>query len=153
MPTIRIDDEVYAWLQKMARPFEDTPNSVLRRIACLEEGRSMKGTKNKQTTSRKEVSSAKTPQHAFRKPIMTILKKWGGEGSRREVLKELERIMADQFTEFDKSDIKSGTIRWQKSAEWEVRVMREQQLLKPVSETPSGIWSLTDKGLKIANTN
>ena len=34
-PTIRIDDEVYAWLQKNAKPFEDTPNSVLRRIAGI----------------------------------------------------------------------------------------------------------------------
>src|SRR5258708_5910754 len=34
-PTIRIDDEVYAWLQGKARPFEDTPNSVLRRLAEL----------------------------------------------------------------------------------------------------------------------
>lgn len=36
-PTIRIDDEVYEWLQKQARPFEDTPNSVLRRVAGLDE--------------------------------------------------------------------------------------------------------------------
>jgi 5-methylcytosine-specific restriction protein A len=36
-PTIRIDDEVYAWLQEHARPFEDTPNSVLRRVACLDD--------------------------------------------------------------------------------------------------------------------
>jgi len=35
MPTIRIDEEVYAWLQTQARPFEDTPNTVLRRVACL----------------------------------------------------------------------------------------------------------------------
>jgi 5-methylcytosine-specific restriction protein A len=35
-PTIRIDEEIYAWLQKNARPFEDTPNSVLRRVAGLE---------------------------------------------------------------------------------------------------------------------
>src|SRR3990172_6906575 len=35
-PTIRIDEEIYAWLQGNARPFEDTPNSVLRRIAGLE---------------------------------------------------------------------------------------------------------------------
>jgi len=35
MPTIRVDDEVYAWLQKQARPFEDTPNSVLRRVSGL----------------------------------------------------------------------------------------------------------------------
>ncbi len=36
MPTIRIDDEVWAWLKGHAQPFEDTPNSVLRRIAQLD---------------------------------------------------------------------------------------------------------------------
>lgn len=34
--TIRIDDEVYTWLQSRAKPFEDTPNDVLRRIAELD---------------------------------------------------------------------------------------------------------------------
>lgn len=37
MPTIRIDDDVYSWLKAQAEPFEDTPNSVLRRIAGLGE--------------------------------------------------------------------------------------------------------------------
>ncbi len=36
MPTIRIDREVYTWLQEQGRAFEDTPNSVLRRIAGLD---------------------------------------------------------------------------------------------------------------------
>jgi hypothetical protein len=31
MPTIRIDGDVYNWLQQHAKPFVDTPNSVLRR--------------------------------------------------------------------------------------------------------------------------
>jgi negative regulator of replication initiation len=31
MPTIRIDDEVWRYLQGKARPFEDSPNDVLRR--------------------------------------------------------------------------------------------------------------------------
>ncbi len=35
-PTIRIDDAVWEWLKSHARPFEDTPNSVLRRIAGLD---------------------------------------------------------------------------------------------------------------------
>lgn len=35
-PTIRIDDEVYDWLQAQAVPFDDTPNSVLRRVAGLD---------------------------------------------------------------------------------------------------------------------
>jgi hypothetical protein len=35
MPTIRVDRDVYSWLQSQATPFEDNPNSVLRRIAGL----------------------------------------------------------------------------------------------------------------------
>jgi hypothetical protein len=35
-PTIRIDDDVHQWLQSQAIPFEDSPNSVLRRLAGLD---------------------------------------------------------------------------------------------------------------------
>jgi hypothetical protein len=35
-PTIRIDDEVWGWLKSLAVPFEDTPNSVLRRVAGID---------------------------------------------------------------------------------------------------------------------
>ena len=38
MPTIRIDDDVYRWLKSLATPFEDNPNSVLRRVAGIERG-------------------------------------------------------------------------------------------------------------------
>lgn len=41
MPTIRVDDEVLEWLRQNARPFSDTPNSVLRRIAGLEKEEEM----------------------------------------------------------------------------------------------------------------
>ena len=34
-PVVRIDDDVWQWLQGLARPFEDTPNTVLRRVARL----------------------------------------------------------------------------------------------------------------------
>ena len=36
MPTIRVDEEVYRWIQSLAKPFKDTPNSVLRRVAELD---------------------------------------------------------------------------------------------------------------------
>jgi len=150
MPTIRIDDEVYAWLQNLARPFEDTPNSVLRRLAKLNEAPKMENSTSKKNVIKKAANGSKTPQYAFRDPIIKILKKMGGQGDRAYVLKQLETEMADQLTDFDKSDISSGTVRWQKSAEWEVRVMREQQFLKPVSQTPRGVWALTEKGYKSA---
>jgi hypothetical protein len=38
MPDIQIDQEVYEWLQEQARAFEDTPNSVMRKIAGLDAG-------------------------------------------------------------------------------------------------------------------
>lgn len=49
MPTIRIDDDVYSWLKSQAIPFEDTPNSVLRRLAGLDtnKGAIIKSTKEK----------------------------------------------------------------------------------------------------------
>jgi hypothetical protein len=34
--TIRIDNDVYAWLKTFAIPLKDTPNMVLRRIARLD---------------------------------------------------------------------------------------------------------------------
>lgn len=36
MPTIQIDDEIFALLQKNAKPFVDSPNSTLRRLLELE---------------------------------------------------------------------------------------------------------------------
>ncbi len=150
MPTIRIDDDVYAWLQNLARPFEDTPNSVLRRIAKLNEVPKMQQNISPNKVITKAATGKKTPQYEFRDPIIKILKKSGGQGYRAEVLKELESVMAEQLTDFDKADISSGTVRWQKSAEWEVRVMREQQYLKPVSQAPRGVWALTEKGHKVS---
>lgn len=36
MPVVRVDDDVWNWLKSHATPFEDTPNSVLRRVAGLD---------------------------------------------------------------------------------------------------------------------
>ena len=38
MPVIRVDDDVYDWLKSLATPFEDKPNTVLRRVAGLDRG-------------------------------------------------------------------------------------------------------------------
>ena len=42
MPVIRIDEEVFAWLQTSAKPLVDTPNSVLRRLAGLDSDEDLK---------------------------------------------------------------------------------------------------------------
>ncbi len=55
-PTIRIDDEVYSWLQAQAIPFDDTPNKVLRRLAGLVKA-------GHQTSSATSKKSTRSPGH------------------------------------------------------------------------------------------
>jgi hypothetical protein len=122
MPTIRIDDEVYAWLQQQGRPFVDTPNSVLRRVAGLDGAPNPRtlNVKHAFTTGEMErmkrdaiaagvrsgdiierehaeqersmdVKLTQTSLKAFREPILKCLKKMGGSGSRKRVLKQVEK--------------------------------------------------------------
>lgn len=144
-PTIRIDDAVYAWLQEQARPFEDTPNSVLRRIAKLDEAVSAPE-KPARVNILAPADRKKTPQPAYREPILKILLAHGGEASRGEVMQELEKSLARQLTPFDKETVESGAVRWQKTAEFQLHLMRKAKLVRPVEETTRGVWALTKKG-------
>jgi hypothetical protein len=59
MATIRIDDEVYTWLKLQAIPFEDTPNSVLRRLAGLDRKSTIKAEVPVHDISSKEIKEEK----------------------------------------------------------------------------------------------
>ena len=92
----------------------------------------------------------KTPQSEFRNPLLLVLLRHQLGMPRLQALKSLERDMADLLTTFDKSDIHSGTLRWQKSAEWEVNKMRTGGLIEPVSKSGEGLWRLTLAGERAA---
>jgi hypothetical protein len=143
MPTVRVDDQVYSWLESQVRGFDDTPNLVLRRVAKLdlEEDGGVK-----QVTAPRP-RGKKTPMHEFSKPILQTLLRHGGGASRSVVLAELEKVMSNQLTSYDKEDIPSGDcLRWQKSAEWMVHTLRKTKLLIPAKDGPNGHWILTDQG-------
>ncbi len=151
MPTIRVDDQVWDWLKSQARPFEDTPNSVLRRVAGLE-GSPTADSRIRESSApiRRRERGEKTPQDAYRTPILRILLRHRGRADRAQVLRELEHDLRNVLTDFDRRDIKSGTIRWQKSAEWEVSVMRQQGILLSQADSPRGVWCLSPLGEKAA---
>ena len=92
----------------------------------------------------------KTPQPEYREPLLRTLLKHGGRGGRNQVLQEVEDLMSARLTDFDREDIKSGTVRWQKSAEWEVSTMRQAGLLETQANSPRGVWCLTDAGKRAA---
>lgn len=157
-PAIRIDDQVWDWLKSHARPLEDTPNSVLRRLAGLDaeaatdSSHSMGATMPRGGLSprHRRVQSEHTPQADFREPILLLLHHHGGHMERPSALHGLEATLGQQLTDADRSDIESGTVRWQKSAEWQVHAMRRDGLLEPVEESGPGVWKLSQHGAALA---
>ncbi len=142
MRVIRVDDDVWRWLQKKALPFEDTPNSVLRRIAKLN------GARIRKKKSDRLPHGERTAQESFRLPILRALYETGGSGKTADVLDRVGKMLIRTLTDADRATMKHGEIRWRNTAQWERNAMVEEGLLK--KKSPRGIWELTDKGIKLA---
>jgi hypothetical protein len=142
MRVIRVDDEVWRALQKKAQPFEDTPNSVLRRVLKVNNSGPRKN------AGKRIQRGERTPQEQFRQPILQALYERGGSGKTAEVLDRLEEILGDKLTDVDRASLTHGEIRWRNAAQWERNTMVEEGLLKKTA--PRGIWELTEKGIKLA---
>src|SRR5437879_4687585 len=115
---IRLDLDVYEALQKMARPFEDTPNSVIRRllpdvgrlageVPVQRELSAPPGSTEKRRRRREE---GRTPQEAFRRPVLEALMELGGKGRVADVLDRVEQKMKGRLSPFDYSTVKTGTV-------------------------------------------
>lgn len=138
MPNIRIDDDVWNYLKKKAEPFEDTPNSVLRRLFRLE---------RKSHRPRRIPTGTRTPQDAFRTPILKSLVELGGKASVGQVLTRVETRMANTLKPIDTQKISTGMIRWRNSAMWERNAMVDEGLLS--QHSPRGVWEITAKGREV----
>ena len=142
MRVIRVDDEVWRALQKKALPFEDTPNSVLRRVLKVN------GVRSRKNAAPRLPRGQRTRQEDFRQPILRALYEMGGSGKTTEVLDRVKEMIGDKLTDADHATMKRGEIRWRNTAQWERNTMVEDGLLK--KNSPRGIWELTEKGIKLA---
>jgi restriction system protein len=134
VPTIRIDNELWNFLKKRAEPFEDTPNTVLRRLLRLD----------KKERIPKRPRGDRTPQPAYRAPILHALDELGGRAKAEEVLKRVARQMKGAFKPADLEKISSGMLRWRNAAMWERKAMVDDGLL--AAGSPRGIWELAPRG-------
>ena len=139
-PNIRIDEDVWNYLKKKAEPFEDTPNSVLRRLLRLEE---------KSRKARRIPTGTRTPQDAFRIPILKSLVELGGKATVAQVLSRVETRMGNTLKPVDTLKISSGMIRWKNSAMWERKAMVDEGLLS--RHSPRGVWEITAKGRELVD--
>src|SRR2546422_5916453 len=101
--TIAIDDDVYDTLKRFARPLEDTPSSVIRRLVEIAESSVDSSVVPKEVRITTESgpkhrvrSVERTPQAAFRHPILEALREVGGGGLVGHVLDRVREKMKDK---------------------------------------------------------
>ena len=148
MPKIDIDDDIWQALQDRATPLVDTPTSVLRRLLGLPSvGDESLGVppKMRKVGVRAE---GRTPQEAYRMPILGALFSAGGSMQASKVLEHVKKSIGNQFNAVDLEMLKSGRdIRWRNAAQWERAAMVKAGLLK--NDSPRKIWEITDKGARL----
>lgn len=88
----------------------------------------------------------KTPQSAYRMPILKALVELGGKGSLDAVLERVYAMMSDRLNEYDLAPLPSDESlpRWRNTAQWARNTMRAEGLLK--ADSPRGIWEITEAG-------
>ena len=161
---IEIDAEVYDAL-KAHSTFEDTPNTVLRRVLGLGSGdnalperafsapdrisaRRQKGRRPRA----KKIPSTRTripaglllPQPEYFTPIIEILNENGGQAHKSLVLEHLGARLDDRLTDLDREALQTGEPRWQSRAQFARLRLVKDGLLD--GDSARGIWALTAEG-------
>lgn len=87
----------------------------------------------------------KTPQDAYRRPVLQALVELGGRAAIGDVLERVYEQMKGQLNDHDLSTLASGdTPRWRNTAQWARNTMREEGLI--VAGSPHGVWEISDQG-------
>jgi hypothetical protein len=148
MPSIEVDDEVFAALQARAKAFVDTPNSVLRRELGLDARVEVSSAAATPGRVRRAARGAAIAQADYEVPLLKVIDAMGGSAQRDAALRELERVMGDRLGEMDRAVLASGSIRWEKTASWAVKNMKSRGLLVPTQTAGWGVWAISDAGRK-----
>lgn len=163
-PSIRVDEEVYAFLQGNAQPFVDTPNSVLRRLlklgdsqpeAAANQGerpgtprRSKPRAKSARPRATRRSQRARPgsilPHDAYVLPILEAIQESGGTAPTRNVIESVGRKLERDLTSVDREPLPSGTVRWENRAQFVRLRMVEEGLL--AGDSPRGVWTITAAG-------
>lgn len=97
-------------------------------------------------------SGVRTPQSAYRIPILKTLVELGGRASVRDILPMVKNEMKNILQPIDYEYLANGReMRWQNTAAFERNQMKIEGLLSPNS--PRGIWEITNLGRKYLEKN
>jgi len=151
MPTIRVDQEVFEGLQQLARPFVDSPGSVIRRL--LEE-HGVLAQHARPAPRRKSAALAAlalTPQSAYEKYLLYVLaREFHGRAHKRDVTHAIvKRMMKDgHIGAADQELVSTGETKAENTITWARNALKQRGLIDRAAER--GIWQLTAAGTDAA---
>ncbi|WP_322816026.1 winged helix-turn-helix domain-containing protein [Chloroflexus sp.] len=88
----------------------------------------------------------RTPEEAFRRPILEALVELGSKASIGEVLEKVGIKMKGVLNEYDRKSLPSDprSVRWKNTAQWCRNSLVREGLMK--SDSPHGVWEISDQG-------
>lgn len=88
----------------------------------------------------------RTPEEAYRLPILEALVELDGSGKVRDVMERVERKMQDVLNAVDYEPLPSNPNqqRWYNGGQWARNTMRQEGLLK--DDSPRGTWEISEAG-------
>ena len=88
----------------------------------------------------------RTPEDAYRRPILETLVEMGGSASVDKVLDRVGEKMKSILNEYDRQRLPSypNTVRWRNNAQWCRNTMVQEGLLK--ADSPRGVWEIAARG-------
>lgn len=146
MPTIRIDDEVFAGLKKLAEPLVDSPNSVIRRL--LEANGTLK--KKPAPAARPvpvKTERDQTPQSIYEENLLSVLlEQFRGAGNKKDVTHAvIERMMKrGLIPPADMEFVATGETKAENKISWGRNLLKNRGLIR--ADAPRGTWELTAEG-------
>lgn len=95
----------------------------------------------------------RTPDKAFRVPILKVLAQMGGAGKVGDILDRLGKAMKPILKDVDYQPLASdpNNLRWRNTAQWARNSMVKDGLLKP--DSPRGVWEVSDTGKSYLKTH
>ena len=145
-PTIRVSEQVFKGLQKLAEPFVDTPGDVIEKILIKEGVLNVNPvTLTQQRAKKGEI----TPQYRYEEFLLKILFKYfNGKAHKNEVTEEIIKVMDKEgvLKEVDGERLSSGEIRAENGIAWGRNALKDKGFIRRDSQR--GVWELTEAGIQ-----
>jgi len=155
MPTIRIEQDVFDSLKKLAEPFVDTPNAVIRRLltekGILEPVPPRARPVPAPVAKERALTPDLTPQSVYEQFLLvTLAQDFDGRGDKRGVTQAvIERMVKQGFiAPADLELVATGETRAENTITWGRNALKNRGLIARGSQR--GIWELTEEGRESA---